>query len=313
MKRKFAFLVAAIGLIVAGRQTVAVGVPVDIDFTSDGVIQKGDMYGIVRVYDTPPARTTVNMTDGVVINLNVFDCTNFVITGGVVVYLQGYNSSTIDVWGGSIGTYGQSMNIYDSTTLNVYGGLIGAALSSSELLLHNTSTLKIDMAAGGIPAITVAMDSSIVNLYRGQLTYFNAGDSSTLNIYGGEIPSFWAHSSATVNVYGTNFLYNPHWWWADDNPIWGTGWVSKLTAIGVEGVPIEIHGIADPATSSNIHLIPEPGTLMLMGIGGCVVLGTKKGGRERTSRKESNNEQQGGFHLHHSSHGRLVGGECRTG
>jgi hypothetical protein len=82
---------------------------------------------------------------------------------------------------------------------------------------------------------------------------------------------FGVDPSGTVNIYGYDFEYNPRWSWSDD-PISGPCWVSRLTGRRFEGIAIEITGIADPSEYPNIHLIPEPTTLLLLGLGGLALL-----------------------------------------
>ena len=68
--------------------------PVDITFTTDGLIQTGDDYDDVWVYgDT----TTVDMTGGKVAVLWTYDESTTNITGGLVAYAQTNGLSTINI------------------------------------------------------------------------------------------------------------------------------------------------------------------------------------------------------------------------
>ena len=142
------------------------------------------------------------------------------------------------------GGTGGACELYDLSTMNVYGG--------------------------GVGLFWTAHDYSVVNIYDGSVSFIAVVDRSTVNIRGGSIGSSWGGfffgPSATVNIYGYDFEYNPTWRWSDDL-ILGPRWVSKLTGSGFDGTPIEITGIADPSKYPNIHLIPEPTTLLLLALG----------------------------------------------
>lgn len=256
---------------------------VNVDFYTDAVIQDGDFYDRVRVYDTPPLPTTVNMTGGGVgvgglldgnSGMFTYDSSLVNISGGSVDYLYTYNSSRVNISGGSVGGFGKSLNVHDSSTVSIFGGHVGFELSCSEFWIYDSAVVNIDTKDAGLSSLTFARDSSTVNIYRGYVHTLSAGDSSTVNIYGGGI-SGWGFSvgpSAKVNIYGYGFEHNPKWYWAEDSPIWGTGWVSCFTGYGFEGIPIKIIGMPDPSANSNINLIPEPSTLVLFALGSLPLL-----------------------------------------
>jgi len=281
MKRKLIFLAGFAVIVVVFCAGGIQGNTVKI-FYSDGVIQQGESYERVEVYDTPPSHTTVNMTGGHVgrspdvdTGLHTYDASIVNISGGIVEYLHTYNSSTVNVYNG--GSFGENFGdytfeLYDSSTVNVYegGGLYGG--SGTRLILYDSGTLNI--SGGQVSSLLFTKDSSIVNLYDGELLFgFDMFDESILNIYGGYVDTFLGNSfaapGATVNIYGYGFEYNPEGRWrCFEDVCW---WESKLIGYTFDGKPFTYWGIPDPSTNPNIHLILEPATFFLLGAGGLVM------------------------------------------
>jgi len=87
--------------------------PVDVNIYSDTVIEDGDEYGTVNIYDTPPDQTTVTMTGGDISYCNLYDTTSLSFAGGDISLVTTYNSSsaTVDV----ITTTG--FNLYDNSII----------------------------------------------------------------------------------------------------------------------------------------------------------------------------------------------------
>jgi hypothetical protein len=227
-----------------------------IAFYSDGVIQKGDTYDKVEVYDTPPEHTVVDMY-GQIGDLFVHD-------GSTFNYIRG------SIWGDAVADGASTVNIRS-------GGVIFDRLSMNTFYIEGSST--VNAYSGFVGAITLAQDSSTVNIYGGTWNHLSLADSATANIYGGAIGHGWGFfikPSASANIYGSGFIYDPEWRWYEDDWKWGTRWVSLFTGIGPDGVPIEITGMPDPFTSPNINLIPEPGTALLLGSGSLGLLRRRK-------------------------------------
>jgi len=92
---------------------------VDITFNNDGVIQAGDDYDDVWVYDTPPDITTIDMTGGEVAILWNYDQSVTNISGGWVAYALSFDQSTINISGGLV----HEATIYSNDgTVNITGG-----------------------------------------------------------------------------------------------------------------------------------------------------------------------------------------------
>lgn len=256
-----------------------------IEFPPDFTITD-ENYDTVELYDShfifdvhwggiatfPP--TVGLMTGGSVgdsddLNSGVFayESSAFSVSGGEISYLNAYNTSTVNISGGVITGSGPSacLATYDSSTVNITGGQIGYT-SMNGICFNDSSVVNIDMEDGSIRALPEAYNSSTINIYKGSLNYFFARDSSIINIYGGTIEAWGFHiqSTATANIYGNSFNYDPY---AHYSEVLYGGWASELTGVGFDGTPIGIIGIPDPYSSSNINLIPEPATFLLLGFG----------------------------------------------
>ena len=228
----------------------------DVVFYNDAVVTSDERYDSVTIYDSPPETTTIEFY-------------------GQGEYLTMYDSSTLNLYNGSEIKGGTYHKLYNSSTVNVYeGALIG--LGSGILMdMYDSSTLNI--YGGTVGLFLYTHDSSTVNLYAGLLGISYIFDSSTVNVYAGHVED-WIHNivvepTATVNIYGYGFEYTPYGYWME--PIGGIGegwWITKLTGYSFNGAPIIIEGLPDPATNDNINLIPEPTTVLLLGLGGLALL-----------------------------------------
>ncbi len=201
---------------------------IDVDFYSDATIQDGDLYDLVRLYDTPPDQTTVDMTGGSVHNLWLYDSSIINITDGEIRTLETFNTSTANISGVSI--YGVSAWDYTTVNLSVTG---------------NVTSLY-------------ARVSGTINMMGGIAEYLGAIDSSTINIYGGLITeSLGAWNDAVANIYGYDFNYDPMGGSRDGGQLTGF-WLDSSAFV------IDLYGTE---TYSHINLIPEPCSLLLLALG----------------------------------------------
>jgi hypothetical protein len=242
--------------------------PVNAVFRHDYVVAGGESYDSVTVYEAPDERTTIEFY-------------------GLADYLTMHDSSTLNLHkGGKFESFGDGQStLYDSSTLNVFEGAAIGAGSAANMDIYDSSTLNI--YGGMVELLFCAHDSSTINLDDGSLGLLaGVADNSILNVYGGSIDVFLSNISvsptATVNIYGSAFEYTAHGRWMppimDENDGW---WVSQLTGYGFDGDPITLWGLPDPDTHDNINLIPEPGTLLLLGLGSAGLLAITGRGRRR--------------------------------
>jgi hypothetical protein len=128
-----------------------------------------------------------------------------------------------------------TLSTYDFSTTNIHGGEISWGIDT--------------------------YDSSTVNIYDGTITchFLGVRDSSTLNIYGGNLdvvnsPTFY--ETSTVNIYGYGFFY-------DD--------VLGVLTGNLQDESTFIFRELSPSNYSHLHLVPEPATLLLFGLGAVVL------------------------------------------
>ena len=210
---------------------------IDVDFYSDATIQDGDIYDSVRIYDTPPDHTTVDMTGGFVHVLWSYDSSIINMTGGEILTLDAYNTSTANISGGNV----RSVFTRDHATTNLYDG-------------------------GSVFSLGAARQSGVVNMTGGITEYLRAGESGIINLYGGTVNIYLnAWDSAKVNIYGYGFNYDP----SAGN--WNGG---QLTGFWLDDTPFIID-LAGSGTYSHINLVPEPCSLLLLALG-CLFLKRKK-------------------------------------
>ena len=212
-----------------------------VTFTSSGTIQNGEVYNYVYVEN-----------DGTVVDM----------TGGQIGNLQTSYISTFNLYGGQIaevaaGDTGPTITIGPLGTINILNGLVdikdfviqgigyisGGDISSDRLKTYPGTAVDI---SGGI------LDLGLVDIH------------SDFSISGG---SFYASDSyvdysgpgiATINVYGYGFSYDP------DGGILGGG---ILTGYLLDNNAFTFDGLNE-LEYSRFNLIPEPTTLLLLGLGG---------------------------------------------
>jgi hypothetical protein len=203
----------------------AFGFAADITFTSDGVIQGGDVWDNVYVYDSPPDQTTVTMTGGEVTNLRLHDQCLLDRTGGEVGYIRALASSIA--------------NNYGSTTLGLFA-------DDQAIINHHEGEVGFYVRAEG---------AGIINFYGGMnRNNIIASQQSAINLYGGRTDGWvYAYDSAVINVFGIQFDYDP---------TGAPGGQPLLTGSWLDHTPFSLT-LADESVLSHINLVPEPATLML--------------------------------------------------
>ncbi len=146
----------------------------------------------------------------------------------VSVYDTPPDASTVHMFGGSI----KSVQSYDSSIVNIHDGEVWWSITTR--------------------------DFGTINIYGGSLNleYLAVSDLCTLNIYGGDVyignsPVF--SDSSSVNIYGYGFNY--------DGARLLTGYLSDDSHFFM--------GECYPSDYAllNLIVIPEPATLLLVGIG----------------------------------------------
>jgi len=177
--------------------------------------------------------TIVNMLGGSVDEMDTFDSSMVNVAGGGINSLYADDSSTANIFGGRVG----GVFTWDYATTNLYDG--GTVFS---------------LGAGG--------QAGIVNMAGGTTTYLLAGESGIINLFGGSITTFLsAGVFATVNIYGYGFDYDP---------FAGKRNGGQLTGFWFNGAAFSID-LYNLDTYKHINLIPEPGSLIILMLGGLFI------------------------------------------
>ncbi|HIJ53264.1 MAG TPA: PEP-CTERM sorting domain-containing protein [Planctomycetes bacterium] len=238
-KKIITILVAVLLVSAANARAVT-----DKDFYSNGVIQHGDEYSNVGVYDTVGDHTIVDMTGGTVDSLCAHHESIVNVGGGDIAMLRSRASSSVNVFGGSI----YELYADDRGTVHIW--------DNAHVDILRTRSDSMTTVAGGTLGLISASRFGSVNLIGGLIyDYLAAGDSGIINIYGYHLTKI-----DTGGHYGSGFVSGE--------------WLDK-TAFNID--------LSGPGTYSRIifHEIPEPATVLLIVIGS-VCLGKRRSMKEKT-------------------------------
>lgn len=202
-------------------------------------------------------QTTVNWFDGAVTSRYY------------AANLRGYNNSQINIYGGMITGY---LQVYDYSTLNlyndfaevdpIYGGIAGGPGS------HNYSTINV--FDGYVGTGFASYNYSTANMSGGSVGRISFFDYSIANITGGQIDYLHTSDFSTVTFYGRNFFCGSGLT-LDGNRVLGTGILSGEWLDGT----LWTMDINENYSTATILAIPEPATLLLLGLG-VVILRSKR-------------------------------------
>jgi hypothetical protein len=198
-KAKKSLFIATILLLCGGLVQATI---VDVNIYSDAVIEDGDEYGTVNIYDTPPNQTTVTMTGGDISYVNIYDTASLNCNDGELHFLYLHDNATATILGID---YLSGLELHDSSELHIHEGSPASSISAqifnnAQLHIYGYSLqLHIPTSGGTSGAVTGYWESG-----EGfTIGFRNAGEFDPLNqVFLHEIPE-----PSTLSMLGVLLLF----------------------------------------------------------------------------------------------------------
>jgi PEP-CTERM motif len=243
-------------------------------FNSTVNITGGSLGGAFRANNG----STVNISGGTVgsiFNANSGSTVN--ISGGIVGDIfQANDGSIVNISGGSVGSI---FTANSGSTINISDGVVADSFQA-----RNGSTVNI--SGGQVGRVLVAHSGSTVDISGGSLAdSLQALSGSNINITGGIIgEDFHAFSGSEINLTGLSFILDGIDLTTSlilGDPLLITDRDVILEGLLSDGSPFSfdlnstnspIEDFFDTNATLTITLVPEPGTLSLIGIGALSIL-----------------------------------------
>jgi hypothetical protein len=152
-------------------------------------------------------------------------------------------------------------NIYDES----YG-------NNAEVGVINDAIL--DVKGGSISGYLMSTDIATVNVFDGNINELWTRGNSIAKIHGGLIKWLVSDEDSLVYLYAHDVIYHPQAP-APGHPIYGnSAWIEGIFINN--DIPFSF-GVGPQGESySHIEVVPEPMTLMLLGLGSLLVIGKKR-------------------------------------
>ncbi len=211
-------------------------------------------------YEAPGMQTTVNLLAGGSVGQ------------GSGWNLYGYNDCHINVSGGAIGGY---LYAFDNSQVDISGGWIGEGLEAldNSQVVFSGGTIGRELHAHGSSQVDISGGTIDFHLY----TY----DNSQVNISGGTIGSSYllVENSSVLSIEGSDFAVDGQLFgYGELSSIYGGSWLDegwrRLTGTLASGGTIDNDFAI--GHDASIVLIPEPATLLLLGLGGLALLRNRR-------------------------------------
>jgi len=153
----------------------------------------------------------------------------------------------------------------------------------AEVHVYDDATVGM---TGGRVVDLYANDSSTVNLFDGEVLWLYAEDSSRICMYGGSIDRalsltgssvaslYGGMSGAEVDIFdsGVVKVYGYGFEFQSTGPPGTTGWLSGYWLDGTPFNKMYLRNLPEPFPGSHVVLIPEPGTVLLVALGGVGII-----------------------------------------
>ncbi len=143
-----------------------------------------------------------------------------------------------------------------------------ATISGSVSYLRAQNNGQVAISGGSVIGASSSDQNSQVTISSGSVGAWVTYGNSQLNISGGSLAGLHAHSNSTVIIEGSDFeLFGGLSWDIDGQTILGTGtltgrWLDNTSF----AIPIEENDL-----SAAVIAVPEPTTLLLLGMSGILI------------------------------------------
>ena len=222
-----------------------------ITFTEDGVIN-GGTYSQVYITNT----ATVDMTDGSVANMYIQNLGTCNYSGGSIIDIELRNSATFNLNDSSLS--GGTLSSWGSANFNLNGGTYNGTIDMGEYSynLFNSGQLT--------STLSIFYDHVITDIYGGDIVWnsLSLHGYSVMNIYGGDVSfndGFNLSENAEINVYYKSVIETER-----PYELLGYTLLDGTEFLLEQFTSYEIEQI-------NFEYVPEPTTILLLGIGGLLL------------------------------------------
>ena len=202
------------------------------------------------------------------------------VFGGKVGAVEAYNNAAVTLAGGIISEY---IYGYDNAVITFNDGLTGM-----DIAVYDNAT--VNMAGGFLGGDLVANNTAVINMTGGSVGQLIADNDSTITWSGGSVgTAISVYGNGRIFLDGTNFRINGQVLGYGDNL---SNFVTLTEAQGedseedyyigtVTGTLSDesyfsetfyIYNVGEFEGSADIIILPEPATLMLLGLGGMAAL-----------------------------------------